>query len=167
MKALLLNSNYVPISFIPENKILKLWSKNKVEVLSYWDEVINWSSGKMNVPAVMRLNYNVRWIPRKAKFTRLNVFRRDRYTCCYCYTQFEMSNLTLDHVIPKDRGGIMMYNNIVTSCWPCNQKKRNRTPEEAGMKLLLKPKVPNLSLKDELDLVRPAHPDWDMYLGIT
>jgi hypothetical protein len=166
MKALLLNSNYVPISFITEDKIIKLWSKNKVEVLSSWDYVINWSSGKMNIPAVLRLNYNVRWIPRKANFNRLNVFKRDRYTCCYCYHQFDTRHLTLDHVIPRDRGGTKSYTNIVSCCLPCNQKKKNRTPEEAGMKLLLKPKVPNLSIKDELELQSPIHDDWKTYLGI-
>jgi len=82
-------------------------------------------------------------LPRKeVKFTRQNVFLRDKHTCQYCKNTFAEHKLNLDHVIPRDRGGKMSWDNIVASCIPCNTRKANRLPHEAGMKLLNEPKIP-------------------------
>jgi 5-methylcytosine-specific restriction endonuclease McrA len=165
MRALLLNSTYQPISFISEKKCLKLFVKGKVEVLSTWDHNIRWGRGKMQAPAVVRLGYYVRWIPKKSRFNRLGVFRRDKNTCQYCGKVFKLADLTIDHVIPKSHGGKLNWKNSVTSCFVCNNKKGNRTPAEANMKLLKEPGVPNASLVNELSTMRKVHPDWEMYLG--
>lgn len=81
--------------------------------------------------------------PRKPKFSRRNVMARDKNTCQYCDRKFQRDDLNLDHVIPKSRGGEMSWTNIVTACIPCNDKKRDRTPREAGMRLAREPYVPN------------------------
>jgi 5-methylcytosine-specific restriction endonuclease McrA len=76
------------------------------------------------------------------KFSRQNLYFRDRGKCQYCGTSFESKDLTYDHVIPRSKGGQTEWTNIVTSCLPCNLKKGGRTPEEAGMCLVRRPKVP-------------------------
>lgn len=82
-------------------------------------------------------------IPRKeVKFTRQNVFLRDQYTCQYCGKLFIERELNLDHVHPRAKGGETCWENIVTSCIPCNTRKANRMPREMGMRLLNKPRVP-------------------------
>ncbi len=168
MKVLLLNSTYQPIAFISERKALKLFVKSKIEVLSEWDnKYICWSNGKMQFPAVIRLKYYVRWIPRKTRFNRSGVFRRDRCICQYCGNVFRLIDLTIDHVIPQSKGGTSNWYNCVASCYPCNNKKRDRTPEEAEMPLLSKPIIPGSNVAMELDHMTKHHPDWKMYLGVV
>ncbi len=82
-------------------------------------------------------------LPRKEiRFTRHNIFERDRNTCQYCARRFDRKELNLDHVLPRDRGGMMSWENIVCSCIPCNSRKANRLPHEAGMRLIRQPKRP-------------------------
>ncbi len=82
-------------------------------------------------------------LPRKeVKFTRQNVFLRDKHTCQYCGKHFIERELNLDHVHPRGKGGETSWENIVTSCIPCNTRKANRLPREVGMRLLNEPRVP-------------------------
>jgi 5-methylcytosine-specific restriction endonuclease McrA len=82
-------------------------------------------------------------LPRKeVKFTRQNVFLRDKHTCQYCAKVFIERELNLDHVHPRGKGGKTHWENIVTSCIPCNTRKANRLPHEVGMRLLKEPRVP-------------------------
>jgi len=82
-------------------------------------------------------------LPRKeVKLTRQSVFERDDYTCQYCGDRFERKDLNLDHVLPRDKGGQTTWENIVCSCIPCNSKKGNRTPIQAKMQLMKRPKRP-------------------------
>ena len=165
MKTLLLNFDYQPISFLSFRKVFKLIVKGKVDVLSSWDSFVHWGRGKMPIPAVIRLKYYVRWIPRKLRYNRMNVFRRDNFTCQYCGKGFKPGELTLDHIIPRSKGGVLNWLNSVASCFECNNKKRNRTPEQAGMYLLNRPRIPNIDLKLEIMNCVDCHPDWKMYLG--
>lgn len=77
--------------------------------------------------------------------TNRTLFQRDRNLCLYCGRQFASSELTRDHVVPASRGGVSVWENCVTACRGCNQRKDDRTPEEAGMKLLAVPYIPNLA----------------------
>ncbi len=167
MRTLLLNSTYQPISFISERKCLKLLVKQKVEVISSWDEFIYWGKGRMYYPAIVRLVYYARWIPRKIRFNRLGVFRRDNNTCQYCGNVFKIADLTIDHIKPKSQGGKLNWKNSATSCFPCNNKKGDRTPDQAQMQLLKEPVVPNASLANEIITMSEIHPDWNMYLGVN
>lgn len=92
-------------------------------------------------------------------YSKEAIFRRDHFTCAYCMTKLTRAECTMDHVIPKSRwkksgmaGTPSNYNNVVTSCQPCNNKKRDRTPKEAGMKLHILPKTP--TFQDAFDLTR-------------
>jgi hypothetical protein len=98
--------------------------------------------GAFLVPSAIRLHRPVGFRLTNVRPTRHMVFRRDRHACQYCGRRGE---LTLDHVMPQSRGGPDTWENLVSACQPCNQRKANRTPEEAGMKLAAKPRryVPN------------------------
>lgn len=162
---LLINASYEPIAFIPERKVLKLISKNKVEILSHWEnEIIRWGSGKMNYPAVVKLRHHVRWIPRKVRFNRIGVFKRDLYQCQYCGINIHPSKATVDHVIPKTYGGENSWKNCVTSCFDCNNKKGKNTLEKSGLRLLKKPLVPQITIMSDYYLLTEKHEDWKNYI---
>jgi 5-methylcytosine-specific restriction endonuclease McrA len=94
------------------------------------------------VPEIIVLSHFDR-LPRKdVKFTRQNVFARDRHVCQYCAKLFEPKDLNLDHVIPRDKGGRTSWENVVTSCIRCNTKKANKMPAEARMIPLQIPRAP-------------------------
>lgn len=164
MKTLLLNSTYQPIAFISERKAFKLFVKEKVEVMSSWDKFAHWGRGKMKIPSIIRLKYYVRWIPSRARFNRLALFKRDNGTCQYCGKRFGISDLTVDHIVPSSRGGKTTWQNCITSCYSCNNKKSDKTPEEADMVLLSKPTPPKMRLISEYWQISKHHPDWDIYL---
>ena len=96
-------------------------------------------------PSIIVLNTYIRKKPVHLSPTRSNIYWRDMYRCQYCYETFSHPKLTLDHVIPKSRGGVKSWENIVTCCTKCNQKKGNRTPDESFMKLFKVPTVPKFS----------------------
>jgi 5-methylcytosine-specific restriction endonuclease McrA len=99
-------------------------------------------SFRIRVPRIIVLSFFERLPKKEVKFTRHNVFERDRNTCQYCGVIFDRNGLNLDHVLPRDRGGQTTWENVVCSCIPCNTRKGNRLPHEAGMQLLRKPKRP-------------------------
>jgi len=94
------------------------------------------------VPKVIVLSSYEKLPQRSVRFSRTHLFLRDQYTCQYCGREEPKANLNLDHVLPRSRGGKSSWENLVTSCHPCNRKKGNLTPQEAGMPLLSKPKKP-------------------------
>ena len=108
-------------------------------------ETIATVSFKIRVPRVILLVLFDRLPKKEVKFTRHNIFERDRNTCQYCGGVYERKDLNLDHVIPRDRGGPTTWENIVCSCIRCNTQKANRTPQEAGMHLVRKPKRPEMA----------------------
>jgi 5-methylcytosine-specific restriction endonuclease McrA len=93
----------------------------------------------MRVPRVILLMAFDRVPKRHVRFSRFNIFARDRNTCQYCGRIFPRSELNLDHVVPRAHGGTSIWENVVCSCLPCNRRKGGRSPEEAGMGLLRKP----------------------------
>jgi 5-methylcytosine-specific restriction endonuclease McrA len=97
---------------------------------------------RIRLPQVIVLNLYDRMPKKEVKFTRHNIFERDKNTCQYCGYLFERRELNLDHVVPRDRGGQMSWENIVCSCIPCNTRKGNKTPEEARMRLIRRPERP-------------------------
>jgi hypothetical protein len=94
----------------------------------------------------------------RVPFSRQNIFMRDNYTCQYCGVKYQSPQLNLDHVIPRHQKGITNWKNIVCSCYDCNTKKANRTPSEAGMKLLRQPKEPKGRP------IKVEHPVWHTFL---
>jgi hypothetical protein len=167
LHTLLLNSTYESIAFISERKVMKLLAKDKIEVLSYWEDKIRWGSGYSLHPAVVRLKHHVRWIPKRVRFNRAGVFRRDQFICQYCGKFLTSTKLTLDHVLPRAQGGESSWKNCVTSCFDCNNRKGDRTPDQARMRLLNKPAVPELSIRNEYYAMKRQHSEWKAYLGLS
>ncbi|HBU69436.1 MAG TPA: HNH endonuclease [Elusimicrobia bacterium] len=97
---------------------------------------------KIAIPEVIALKFYDRLPTSEVKFTRRNIYEHYNYRCCYCGNKFSSSELNLEHVIPKSRGGKTNWSNIVTSCIPCNLRKGNKMPDEAGMKMLITPNKP-------------------------
>jgi 5-methylcytosine-specific restriction endonuclease McrA len=142
-QVLVLTAMMEPHRVVPWEKAIVMSFLGKVEVLEEYEEVLYRSASlTIRMPAVVRLIRSFRGIKRAIKFSRINVMTRDKFTCQYCGTKKKMRELNYDHVIPRHMGGRTTWENIVTSCYPCNARKRNRTPEQAGMNLLSVPHKP-------------------------
>jgi 5-methylcytosine-specific restriction endonuclease McrA len=114
----------------------------KAEVVEDYAEQINSVSFSMAMPAVVRLMRAARRHRRQVRFSRTHVWLRDGHRCQYCGDAKRAEELTYDHVLPRSRGGVTSWENIVTACRPCNFAKANRTPSEAGLSLLKRPVEP-------------------------
>jgi 5-methylcytosine-specific restriction endonuclease McrA len=117
--------------------------QGKVEVLEEYDEDIRSVSITIKMPAVIRLLQHVTGRKKSVKFSRINVATRDDFRCQYCGVKHVLSKLTYDHVVPRAKGGRTTWENIVMACVPCNEKKGNRTPEQASMRLRKPPVKPS------------------------
>lgn len=146
-KVLLLNASEEVIAFIDWKKaVCLLFSGKARKPFNYEGEYeIRTTCGVFRLPFAIALVEYVRIPYKKAKLTRENVFRRDKFCCQYCGIGLNASNATLDHVLPVSRGGKDSWENLVASCKKCNTKKSNQTPREARMKLLNEPSLPSNS----------------------
>ncbi len=139
-QVLVLNQNYEPLNITSWRRAITLVLLRKAEVVEEDSEIIATPSRAFRMPSVIRLQYLVKRPLPELKLSRRGVLARDNYTCQYCGKQSR--NLTIDHVIPREQGGETTWENLVACCPECNHKKGNRTPEQAGMKLLRKPSKP-------------------------
>src|SRR6516164_1584288 len=115
----------------------------KIEVVAYSrDRAIKGVGRDYPMPAVVRILRRFRRDRQAIRFSRINIYARDRFTCQYCAVRFLAEDLTFDHVLPRAAGGRTAWDNIVTACVPCNSRKANRTPREAQMTLLRRPAKP-------------------------
>lgn len=124
-------------------------------------------SFRIGVPRVILLLAFDRLPKKEVKFTRHNIFERDKNTCQYCSRTLDRKDLNLDHVIPRDRGGPTTWENIVCSCIPCNTRKANRTPAEAGLRLFRKPKRPKWRPFVQVNFGAPMHDSWKHFLDLA
>lgn len=138
---LVLNAAYEALTICSAKKALKLWAKKKAEIQEVYDHPFYRG---MLLPAVIRLVHYRHIPPRKYEVSRKNILMRDRHTCQYCRKKFPPAKLELEHVLPRSRGGGSTWDNLVASCHTCNNRKANRTPDEAGMPLMVRPKSMNL-----------------------
>jgi 5-methylcytosine-specific restriction endonuclease McrA len=139
---LVLNIDYQPTGRMTWQRAITQWVKGRIEIIdSYEDKDIKSVTFSMKMPAVVRELTRYR---RKnaVKFSRENVYTRDKGRCQYCGEVVPRVKATYDHVLPRDLGGKTKWDNIVIACFECNQRKRNRTPEQANMRLLSKPVKP-------------------------
>jgi 5-methylcytosine-specific restriction endonuclease McrA len=171
--ALVLNASFEPLHIVTWQRAIQLLFQGKVEVVEESDQEVRTVRFTIKVPAVLRLLTYVPLTRKKeiVRFSRLNIFLRDQNTCQYCGKQFPKSHLTLDHVIPIVQGGKKCWENIITACKPCNQRKGGRTPQQAEMQLIRKPRQPNWlpAIHLQLGISRaPAHaPErWQIYLRL-
>ncbi len=131
MKVILLNQNYSYINSISVRRALRLIAKGKVSVEKYSERIVRTVTKDIAVPLILRLVYLVRQIYRKAvTWSKKNVMVRDDFKCVYCGTK---NNLNIDHVFPQSKGGKNTFENTVTSCVKCNNRKGDRTLREAKM----------------------------------
>lgn len=151
---LLLNASYEPLSVIPNQRAIALWLRGRVEAATDEAVPIRGGSQTLHLPTVLRLRRYVNVPQRGARWSRISVLRRDHYTCIYCGAQpgvwksgrvLMRTDFTLDHIIPRSRGGLNSWGNTACACPLCNQRKGDRTPHEAGMKMLWEPKTPRVN----------------------
>lgn len=140
---LVLNQNYEPLNVSRVRRAVVLVMRGKAEMLENGTGVVRTGSGEIAQPSVIRLVYMIKRPRQQKKLSRREVFHRDGYTCQYCGV--ETSDLTLDHVIPRHRGGRHVWENVVSACSRCNSRKAGYTPQEAGMSLIREPFVPYVS----------------------
>ncbi len=186
---LVLNRGYQPIGVTRCRRAIALLVKGRAEVVSVSDgtwSTYTWAdwtrlrnqareSGQpsstgivggdgqvIQLPSAIRVSYT-KVPPRQVACSRRNLYVRDGFRCQYCGLNFKSSDLTLDHVIPKSRGGPFTWGNIVTACYGCNQKKAGRTPAECGMKLRRKPVRPEWKPRYAAPAARVD--DWEALVG--
>lgn len=166
-KVLLLSQSYQPIKAITWERAFCLFMINKAEIISYYDNwFINTVSKSFSVPSVIRLLSKTQFKSSKIKFSRSNIYKRDSYRCLYCGNKFKEDDLTMDHVIPRSLGGRTTWINIVSSCFPCNSKKSNRTPQQAQMKLIEQPRYPGNFMGENFIrfFIDEVPDDWKMWV---
>ena len=142
MRTLLLTPWMAPHKIISWERAIVLLVLDKIDVLEEYDEEIRSPSRTLRTPSVVRLRKTGATRKHAVRFSRVNVYTRDGFRCQYCGERKEMRDLNYDHVVPRVRGGHTVWENIVTSCYACNDRKGSRTPEEAGMTLRRKPFKP-------------------------
>lgn len=130
------------------------------------DETVGLVDRIIKVPRVILLVAYDRIPQREVRFSRLNIFARDKYRCQYCGERFSTSHLNLDHVVPRSKGGTSNWENVICCCVPCNSRKGGRTPSEAGMKLLSIPRKPNWTPFANPHL-GSRHSDWLPFLSMV
>ena len=151
-KVLILDVSFRPIRIVNWTRAMLMVLLNKAEALSYYQDVnIRSQYQAIPLPNVIKIRKYVKGHTLFPKFNRVNIFIRDEYTCQYCGSKEKPQNLTLDHVVPKARGGKKSWTNIVTCCIPCNQRKADMSLEETNMRLIREPfklkKLTHLALK--------------------
>ena len=160
---LVLNATYEPINVCTVRRAVVLLLKEKAEVIEHGEWDLRSASRSVQRPVVIRLVTYVR-IPRdthRRKITRRAVFARDGWTCQYCGAR---TNLTVDHVIPKSKGGSSSWENIVASCAPCNRRKGDSLPRQVGMQPVRQPRMPHATVF--IHVSSPSIPAaWHQYLA--
>jgi 5-methylcytosine-specific restriction endonuclease McrA len=163
-RVLVLNASYEPLNVCTTRRALVLLLKEKAEILEAGEGVLRSERLSIDRPLVIRLISFVR-VPRdihRRRITRRAVLARDGWTCQYCGSS--RPGLTVDHVVPRSRGGESVWENIVASCAPCNRKKGNRLPRELGMHPRSRPRPPGPTV-----FIRIASPrvpsSWEPYLA--
>ena len=145
-KTLKLDSSYRPLEIMDATEALVLCLIGKAYAIENYAKEIRSVSEKFKLPAVIVLTRYVKFKFKIMKCRRTNVIWRDNNQCQYCQRQFESVLLTIDHVVPKSKGGQNTWTNLVAACKKCNQKKGDRTPDQAGMKLIKQPIKPRTSV---------------------
>lgn len=169
---LLLNASYEPLKMISVRRAINLLLADKVQAVEGIAARLASVNRVFEVPSVVRLTYYVN-VPRPGiSWSRRAVLERDSWQCVYCGVQtgtkrngrfLNKNDFTIDHLIPKSRGGLNSWGNTACACGPCNNRKADRTPHEAGMKLLFEPKTP----RGRVLVVRGQVPgEWMKYLDL-
>ena len=162
-RALVLNASYEPLSIVSSRRAVCLLLAEKAELVEADEAVVRSASLTIPAPAVVRLRYMVK-VPRRAvaAVSRRAVFARDDYRCQYCGARAD----SIDHVVPRSRGGSHVWENLAAACRPCNMRKRDRTPDEAGMHLLRPCRAPRATAWVTLGVLGVPEA-WQPYLALA
>ena len=163
MKALVLNQDYSPISICSIQRAFVLVFMEKVEMIAPFNgNKFHSVNAEYPIPAVIRLQRYINVPYKSIELTRNNVFRRDNFICQYCGKE---SDLSLDHLVPRSKGGKTNWRNLVTACKTCNSLKGDETPEAIGFKLRNLPFKPSYVMFLR-EFSRYRYAEWSPFLGI-
>jgi len=143
LPVLVLNQNYEPLNVCNVRRAVVLLDRGKAEIIENGRGYLKSATAVYEIPSVIRLVYLIRRPRPQGRLTRRDIFLRDHFLCQYCGKQTK--DLTLDHVMPRHRGGGHTWENVVAACKVCNHRKAGRTPEEAHMHMLRAPYRPSYS----------------------
>jgi len=163
-KVLLLNSSYEPISVINGKKAIIMLMTKKVDYIEKTKLLISSEKLKISLPLIVKLKSYIYLNKRKISLTRKNIFKRDNYKCQYCGKN--TSSLTIDHVIPKNKGGKDSWENLVSACVKCNLKKADSSLKDINMNLINKPKKPHYLIYMQ-EHVSNEYESWKPYLYMS
>lgn len=173
VNVLLLNASYEPLQTISVQRAVSLLLAEKAHGVEGVAQKLRSPSQVLEVPSILRLVYYVNVPRRGVSWSRQGVLNRDNWTCVYCgvklgdrkgHTVFTKTDFTLDHIMPRSRGGRNTWGNTACACAVCNRRKGSRTPHEAGMKLLFEPKIP----RTKMVVVSGRVPtEWKKYLELS
>jgi hypothetical protein len=170
-RVLLLNADWSPLQFISSMRALRLLMKGRAEVItlaespSVWNEYYTTVSKSFQIPATIRLHFRVHVNPSVARFRKRILYNRDNWSCQYCNKKLNWNNVTIDHVLPKCKGGKTTWKNCVVCCKICNRNKGSKLPHEANMKLLKQPSEPRIVHFWNLNDDHNWHNDWTIFVN--
>ncbi len=172
MAVLLLNASYEPLAVIPQRRAMSLMLRGRVDAATEEALTVQGASNVLRIPTVIRLRRYINVPRRGAHWTRKSVLKRDGYQCIYCGVRageyqrgqtLTKTDFSVDHLIPRSRGGKNTWGNTACACQRCNNRKGNRTPHEAGMLLRWEPKIPRVGYLIVSGNVPAA---WKIYLEL-
>ncbi len=161
---LVLNLDYQPLNVCNVRRAIVLLGKDKAEVLEHNHALIVSARASFPAPAVIRLAYHIKRPRPVVKLTRKEVLQRDDHTCQYCGRRAH--DLTIDHVLPRHRGGQHVWENVVAACKPCNHKKGGKTLHEAHMRLIREPFRPPSTPQYLFSSYLKNERSWGKFLGL-
>lgn len=159
---LVLNQNFEPLNVCDTRRAIVLLSVGKADVMANGRGEVRSPTTTLPRPSVIRLEHMVRRPRPRVRLNRRELFRRDEHTCQYCGAR--TTQLTVDHVIPRHRGGGHTWENLVSACRACNRRKGGRTPWEAGMDLLRPPREPQGTYAYVFKPYLPENVEWRPFL---
>lgn len=179
-KVLVLNRSYLPIGLCTVKDAYRLACQDVADILDRDLEPYDFASWiklkvendmqsvgtvykRIRVPRIVRLHEYNKIPDRVIRFNRTNVMVRDKYICQYCGTIYSASQLNMDHVRPRSRGGRTTWTNIVASCHECNSRKANQTPREAHMRLIREPYKPKWTPRQIVGKRTTIYPEWKIF----
>jgi 5-methylcytosine-specific restriction endonuclease McrA len=162
-QVLVLNQNYEPLNVCHTHRAVVLLISGKAEIVVNSRGYILTPTAKFPRPSVIRLAHQVHRPRPRLKLSRRAVFRRDNFTCQYCGIQ--SSHLTIDHVIPRHRGGAHVWGNVVSACPSCNRRKGGKTLEEAHMVLRRQAAAPGASMRSLFAHYLTEYDDWEPFIN--
>lgn len=161
---LVLNQNYEPLNVCTMRRAMGLVFHDKAEVLEFYPAPISSASRSFDAPSVIRLIYMIRRPRPRVKLTRREIFIRDDYTCQYCGTRTH--DLTIDHIVPRSRGGGHSWDNLVSACRSCNHRKGGKLLADSKMRLKREPYEPKAGIYYTIErrLSSTIHEPWGKFI---